>query len=151
MDQWSAPANAARVEVPLRFSDMDALGHINNIAFISIMQEARIEAFDRWGAEDLHTWRYLVVKHEVEYFVPLAYAVGVALVDVWIERVGNSSVKTVQVVRSVGADGGEVVHAAMVTTSVYVSESGESSMRIGDEARAVLCAHMAAGVREGER
>ncbi|MGL5850524.1 MAG: acyl-CoA thioesterase, partial [Phycicoccus sp.] len=31
-----------RVEVPLRWSDMDAYGHVNNVQFLRLLEDARV-------------------------------------------------------------------------------------------------------------
>ena len=34
--------------VPLRWSDMDAYGHVNNVQYLRLLEEARITAFAQW-------------------------------------------------------------------------------------------------------
>ena len=34
-----------RVQVPMRWGDMDAYGHVNNIAVVQLLEEARVAAF----------------------------------------------------------------------------------------------------------
>ena len=33
------------VRVPLRWADMDAYGHVNNVAVVQVLEEARVAAF----------------------------------------------------------------------------------------------------------
>lgn len=39
-----------RVEIPMRWGDMDAYGHVNNVNLIRLMEEARIAGFGVPGA-----------------------------------------------------------------------------------------------------
>lgn len=36
-------------DIPVRWSDLDALGHVNNLAFLDYVQEARIDALEQLG------------------------------------------------------------------------------------------------------
>ena len=37
-----------RVEVPLRWSDMDAYGHVNNVQYLRLLEDARVVGFQEW-------------------------------------------------------------------------------------------------------
>ncbi|HET6240986.1 MAG TPA: thioesterase family protein, partial [Arthrobacter sp.] len=39
------PDRRIEVQVPMRWGDMDAYGHINNVQIVRILEEARIAAF----------------------------------------------------------------------------------------------------------
>ena len=40
------------VHVPLRWSDMDAYGHVNNVQFLRLLEDARVTGFERWFGQD---------------------------------------------------------------------------------------------------
>jgi len=40
------------VDVPVRWSDMDAYGHVNNVQYLRFFEDARIEAFGAHQAYD---------------------------------------------------------------------------------------------------
>ena len=44
----SEPAQPYRVEVPLRWSDMDAYGHVNNVQFLRLLEDARVVGIREW-------------------------------------------------------------------------------------------------------
>lgn len=108
-----------RVPVQLRWSDMDAYGHVNNVEMLRLLEEARIEAF--WahpaaaeppGADaappppaDREPWptavldagpgaqtATLVARQEVEYLRPLGYRRTPVVVDMWIGHLGGASI-----------------------------------------------------------
>jgi acyl-CoA thioester hydrolase len=93
------------VHVPMRWGDMDAYGHINNVEVLSILEEARIHAFGppagtgMPGVEvelpvftDLpEGTQTLVVEHRVKYLTPLNYRNIPARIEVWISAVKGAS------------------------------------------------------------
>ena len=45
------------LEVPLRWGDMDAMAHLNNVMYFRLMEEARIQWFQRFDLPTLPTPR----------------------------------------------------------------------------------------------
>ena len=92
-----------RVPVQMRWADLDAYGHVNNAAMLTLLEEARIATFwtsdpegARSGAKvlsggpasDTHT---LVARQEIEYLAPLSYSQDPVGVDLWIGEIGGAS------------------------------------------------------------
>ena len=70
--------------VPMRWSDMDAFGHVNNVVYLRYLQEARVDMLfvhaPRHGAEELAAG-VVVARHEVAYRAPTRVLPGfVALI-----------------------------------------------------------------------
>ncbi|MDO5494851.1 MAG: acyl-CoA thioesterase, partial [bacterium] len=97
----------ATVPVTVRWADLDAYRHVNNVAMMQLLEEARIALFwhgARQGGEaagegspeamsstaerDTATF---VVHQEVEYITPLGYPSGPLPIQVWVSHVGGSS------------------------------------------------------------
>ena len=60
----------------MRWSDMDAYGHVNNVVFLTYLEEARVDMLFLLGAE--HGAKaladgVLVAHHEIDYRRPLVY------------------------------------------------------------------------------
>ena len=76
-----------RFECPLRWADMDALGHVNNVTYVDYLQEARVDALRVHprisGGEELAEG-VVVVRHEVHYRVPLVFRRAPVLIEVWV-------------------------------------------------------------------
>jgi len=127
----------------MRWSDMDAYGHVNNTEFFRYTEQARIEALALVKA--LPDTGTLVVRHEVEYLVPLEYRSGGVVVDVWVTRIGGAGfdlgyeVSTVAE-RDQDQDGGpaRTVHARSASTMVMYSFSAAAPRRISSEEREFL-------------
>jgi acyl-CoA thioester hydrolase len=93
------------VEVPIRWSDMDAYGHINNVQIVRILEEARIAAFGPPRGAGLPGMAppvplfnevpegtlALVVEHKIRYVRTLEYRNVPALVQLWIGAVKGAS------------------------------------------------------------
>mgnify|MGYP001183710122 CR=1 FL=1 len=79
-------------KVALRWSDMDALGHINNSEFLRYLEQARIEFLADAGAAGVpRETGLLVARHEVDYRRPLSFRREPVDVATWIDRVGSTS------------------------------------------------------------
>lgn len=89
------PSGGRGLEVPVvvRWSDMDAFGHVNNVAVLRLLEEARIAAFAHLGGDGptmLQTG-VLVARHEVEYRLPLVWRPQPVPVHLWVTAVGGAS------------------------------------------------------------
>jgi acyl-CoA thioester hydrolase len=75
---------------PLRWSDTDAYGHINNVQFLRLLEEARVQALadDLTASADGPGTALLVARQEIEYMEPLLYRVEPVTVDLWVTRIG---------------------------------------------------------------
>ncbi|RZU60657.1 acyl-CoA thioesterase [Zhihengliuella halotolerans] len=137
------------VEVPMRWADMDAYGHINNVNLVRMMEEARIGAFGVPGgtglprvdpAVDLFSrvgddTQTLVVEHRVRYVRPLDYRNVPAIVDVWVSAVKPATFELSYLFRD-PVDGHECVRAS--TTLAFFSAVDERLLRIPAEHRDAL-------------
>jgi len=84
----SAPA-AVTIRAQLRQADIDGLGHMNNLAYLLLMQEARSTLLDLVRTEEA---RYVVVRMEADYRREVRYADREVLVSARVAEVGRTSV-----------------------------------------------------------
>lgn len=80
-----------RVLVPLRWSDMDAYGHVNNVLFARLMEEARIAWFTLPDGRSMVENGVIVAHTEIDYLRPLRYRPAPLAVDVWASATGGST------------------------------------------------------------
>jgi len=78
----------------VRWGDLDGFGHVNNAAYLTYVQEARVD-FTIYARERKNQspilFDMVVARAEVDYIAPI-YQAGVnAHVEVWVHRIGNSS------------------------------------------------------------
>lgn len=71
---------------------MDVFEHINNVAYVGYLEDARVALLANVGfAPELDGIRQFVVRHEIDYLKPLTYRAEPMQMQVWIESLGNSS------------------------------------------------------------
>lgn len=80
-----------RLPVYRRFSDLDPLGHVNNVVFYDYLQEARVQMLDRLGHMDVDTLAQVVVHQEMSFRKPLLLKPEPIVIETWVGQVRNSS------------------------------------------------------------
>lgn len=148
----------ARIHVPiaLRWSDLDAYGHVNNARLLTLLEEARIEVFWRGrGASatplpELHIdegAQSLIARQEVEYLAPIPHLREPLDIQLWLGAIGGASLDVCYEIRSpLGAEP-DVVFARAMTTIVLVDESSGRPRRVSDRERGLWVPYVEEPVR----
>ncbi|WP_129296374.1 thioesterase family protein [Streptomyces lydicus] len=79
---------------PLRWSDMDAFGHVNNAVFVRYLEEARIDFMRRLAPGDgspSFTGGSVVARHEIDYVRPLVHRPAPVTVELWVTKISAAS------------------------------------------------------------
>jgi acyl-CoA thioester hydrolase len=132
------------VPIGLRWSDLDAYGHVNNAAMLTLLEESRISVF--WhgdlkvdgvaataaaGADTLT----LIGRQEVEYLAPIPYQRDPLDVQLWIGRMGGASLDVCYEVCSPQGAAPSVVYARAASGIVLVDAATMKPRRISDSER----------------
>jgi acyl-CoA thioester hydrolase len=132
-----------RLLLSLRWGDMDAYRHVNNVAVLRVLEEARVRAFgiaSPDGSAPMLATGMVVAKHTVEYLAPLDYRLTPIAVDLWIGRTGGASFEVdYEVLEPDASAVGELrtyVRASTVCVA-YDFDAGRPR-RLGDDERARL-------------
>ena len=80
-----------RIPVYRRFSDLDPLGHVNNVVFHDYLQEARMGLIHDLDLVRSATFAQVVVKQEITHRKPLLLAPEPIVIETWISKLANSS------------------------------------------------------------
>lgn len=123
-----------RIPVYRRYSDLDPLGHVNNVAYFDYLQEARIGVLRDIGLVRAETFAQVVVKQELTHVKPLYLSPEPLVIETWIEGLRNSSY-TVRY--RILDESGDVAAEASTICAVVDPESGKP-IRMNDELRSVL-------------
>ncbi|HYN30450.1 MAG TPA: thioesterase family protein [Dermatophilaceae bacterium] len=85
------PSPPYRTRVPLRWSDMDAYGHVNNVQYLRLLEDARVIGFREWFPDGpgLLDGGVVVSRHEIEYRAPLTFRHEPVEVEMWVTSVGG--------------------------------------------------------------
>jgi acyl-CoA thioester hydrolase len=81
------------VSIPIRWGDMDALGHVNNTVYFRYLEQARVEWLEslREHAGDIKGLGSVIVNASCTFLLPLCYP-GVVDVRMFIDPPGRSSI-----------------------------------------------------------
>ena len=83
-----------RLSVPIRFNDIDAMGHVNNAVFLTYFEEARILFFQEHVGKDWDWQKHgiILARNEVDYLHPVLHRDSMEI-DVIIKDVGTKSIR----------------------------------------------------------
>jgi acyl-CoA thioester hydrolase len=92
-------------KVAMRWSDMDAYGHVNNVQFLTYVEEARVDMFKLvpWGTDQLEAG-IVVAQSEIKYMHPLLHRHAPVPIDVWVTHIGAASFRLQYEVHENGAE-----------------------------------------------
>ena len=80
-------------DAAVRWSDMDAYGHVNNARFLTLFEEARVAMFFVGAqAHGLGSFEegIVIARHEVDYLKPVDYGDSVRI-EMWISQLRAAS------------------------------------------------------------
>lgn len=78
--------------VQLRWTDLDAQGHVNNVVVADYLQQARAEFLLSGAAGPLLDSGLVVVGHQIAYRHPISYAAEPLLVELWVAELGAARI-----------------------------------------------------------
>lgn len=132
----------------LRWGDQDAYGHVNNVAYARYLEEARVRTFwpgtggERNGMEGHFRGdtpggpKMLVASQQIEFVSVLEYRDVPITVELWIGKLGGSSLELHY--ELLDGDAERRVVARAITTIVIVDGETLRPQRLSDEARASI-------------
>jgi len=130
----------ARLHIPavLRWGDLDAYGHVNNVEILRLLEEARIQAL--WMPDDDaersmsllpsavldarldSATLSIIARTEIEYLATIEYRRTPLDIEVWIGRLGGADIDVCYEIRSpIGIEPSELF--ARATTRVVLCDS----------------------------
>ncbi len=128
-------------DCPLRWADMDSLGHVNNVTYVDYLQEARVDMFAVHapvsGGEELAEG-VVVVRHEVEFAAPLVFRFEPVRIETWITQVRGASFTMAYEILDVLPDGSRKVYVRATSLLTPYVFSSERPRRLRPEEREVL-------------
>jgi acyl-CoA thioester hydrolase len=113
----------------VRWGDLDAFGHVNNATYLVFAQEARFA----WSK----MLEMVVARAEVDFIAPIYTGDIYIDVEIWVNKVGNSSFGLTYEMKS-----GDEVLARVKTVQVTVSMETKKSRPINDAEREFLTKYL---------
>jgi acyl-CoA thioester hydrolase len=110
---------------PVRWFDLDAYQHVNNVQFLRFLEEARVDFLftlaPREGAKTLKEG-VLIARHEIDYKRPLPYRSEPVQIDTWVTQIRAAAFTLSYEVRD--ADGPPPAPGGVPASGVASSASG---------------------------
>lgn len=139
-------AQAIQIPLQVRFGDIDAYHHVNNVVYLQYLEDARVQlmhtpllladgtasSFDDLIGDDFFT---LVGRNEIEYLAPIAFRTEPIFVNTWVTNIGGSSYEFGYTVTESDTT---VVYAQAATSMVLVSRKSGRPVRLTGPQREAL-------------
>jgi len=118
---------------------MDAYGHVNNVQFLRLLEDARVICFEQWFGQDrsLLDEGVLVARHEIEYLAPLDFRHAPVSVDMWATKISGSSFILAYEMRDPD-EVGTTLYVRAETTLVAYDFVGAAPRRLRTDERTAL-------------
>jgi acyl-CoA thioester hydrolase len=116
--------------IEIRWRDLDAFNHVNHVVFLTYLEEARDEWLGRALGDPGDVWGYVVARVAIDYRRELSIENDEVVATCRLERIGNSSVRTREEIRTLE---GEVAAEAEAVLVARDSETGRSRPLSDDE------------------
>jgi acyl-CoA thioester hydrolase len=116
---------------PLRWADMDAYGHVNNVVFLRYLEEARIDFLFR--PEKDFKQGSVVARHEIDYKRQLVHRHKPVDIELWVTEIRAASFTITYEVKDP-----EQVYVRASTVIVPFDFATQRPRRITAEERAFL-------------
>ena len=146
------------LDLPVRWTDLDAYGHVNNAAMVRLLEEARIAAFWPAPAEQVALGAQqpeaalpvggvgapvstVIASQRIEYTRSLDHRRDGVLVRLWISRLGGASLDVDYLVLTKDDPEGRRPYARARTVVVMVDADSGTPVRLDEEVRGQLSIH----------
>ena len=146
-DLTSHPSQALDIPVPVRWTDLDAYGHVNNAAVVRLLEEARIAAFWQAPAEQIELGAprppaalpvsgagaeisTVIASQRIEYARPLGHRRDGVVVRLWLSRIGGASLSVDYLVLTRDDPEGRAPYARARTVVVLIDAESGTPVRL---------------------
>jgi acyl-CoA thioester hydrolase len=119
-------------ECHMRWGDMDAYAHVNNTAYLTYLEQARIAMFfDRY--DGTFARGTVISRHEIDYLKPVVYHADPLRIELWVGEIRAASFHVHYEVHDLG----QVVARAQSTCVLFDFEA-DRPRRIQPNEREIL-------------
>lgn len=124
-----------KIKIKVRFSDLDAMQHVNNSAYLTYLEEARIDYFNNLfnRKKDSLDFTAVIARIEIDYINPIYWGDDIE-VYTCVSDVGNKSITMSHIIAK--RKGSELITIAeSITRLVYYNYRTHSSMIIPEDVK----------------
>jgi acyl-CoA thioester hydrolase len=125
-------------KIKVRFSDLDAMEHVNNATYLSYLEEARIKYFnDLFNLKDGNLdYEAVIARIETDYLFPIVLGDEIE-VYTRISNLGNKSVDVLHII-SISKESRLIKAATSVTKLVYYDYKSRTTKKIPEAAKKII-------------
>jgi acyl-CoA thioester hydrolase len=122
--------------IPVRWGDMDAMGHVNNTVYFRYAEQSRIEWLESlgFGVDARRDESVVIINASCTFLVPITYPATVE-VRLYVGRPGRSSLPTYYELRCVGE---ETLYAEGAAKLVWFIPATGKSAPLPERIRALI-------------
>jgi len=128
----------------VRWSDVDAYGHVNNVKYIEYFQEARIRYMMQLHEDGDAFGSIVVARTDVDYRRPILFRLAPYEVHSWVSHVGRTSFVISAEIRDPEGEAGRVLASSRVVVVGFDRETQRAATLTPDH-RERLLAEVKAG------
>lgn len=126
---------------PLRWADLDVLGHVNNVRYVDYLQEARVDMLSLHGSSSAGqemSEGVVVVQHDITFVRPLLLRPEPVRIETWVSRVRAASFTMAYEIVDDPGGGDRVVYARATTILTPFLFDEQRPRRITPDERTML-------------
>jgi len=123
-------------EFPVRWGDMDSMGHVNNVMYFRYFEQARLDWYEQLGLDNLTPERikFVIVDNHAEYLKPVVYPMHVK-----VQMFGHSPGKS-SFISSYELTVSDVIYTRGSAKVVWIDTVAQKSVPLPDDVRALVSA-----------
>jgi len=131
-----------RTRLEVRFRDIDAFGHVNNAAFVTYLEQARIRyLIDNLHEETPQRLPLILASVQVDFRAPILFGQEVEI-GTRVDWIGNTSFSmSHRMTAGIGPEAGERLAAEAGTVLVAYDYATERPIRVPDPWRVAFAAY----------
>jgi len=124
-----------KIIIEVRFSDLDAMRHVNNAVYLTYIEEARISYFNEVFKRDKSSLEYsaIVARIEIDYLQPINLGDKVEIFT-RVSKLGNKSTDIENLIL-IDRDGNKIAAASVLTKLVAYDYKKLQSIQIPEDVR----------------
>ncbi len=123
----------------MRFGDTDMMGHVNNAAYSTFLEDARIAFFRSASGTPVGQGQLILARTELDFVRPAHFGLGPVRTSTWVEHIGTRSFRLGYVLEQA-----ETVVARAATVLVGYDYAANASRPLRDDEKAALAPYLAA-------
>lgn len=125
-------------KIKVRFSDLDAMQHVNNATYLTYLEEARIDYFNTLfnRKKESLDFEAVIGRIEINYIYPIVLGDGIE-VFTRVSKLGNKSVDVEHII-AIKKNNEYIQAANSITKLVYYDYKSQTTMVIPDTEKKVI-------------